>query len=249
MRMPIGDSLHQFSKRSLLCAAFVVLSVGFGVHAVLPAKSAEMLSCRVGSYWIYDTSSREQLESGVVKTVSAKKRLTVLDAINGDDFAVALVECSDLSGAEPSTYSIRMVFNNVRLYEYEVPAEQRTSSWQSLKKSVASGQKPDAPDESSLQMILPSEIGTSWDQEGGTDRTDNMYCWFVENIHAVPASTLIANNKISDNTSAYTISFRTLPDHQVKTFVPGIGFIDSQYRHHGTVCDTDERLVEFHRGS
>ncbi len=189
------------------------------------------------------------MESGEIKTVSAKKRVTVLDAISGENVAVALVECCDLSGAEPSTYAIRMIFNNVRLYEYELPAEQRTSSWESLKKLVASGKKPEAPEESSLQMILPSEVGTRWDQEGGADRTDNMYCWFVENIHAVPASSEIANNKVPDKTSAYTISFRTCPDEQVKTFIPGIGFIDSKYRHHGTVCDTDERLVEFHRGS
>ena len=115
MRMPIGNfPLHQFSKRSLLALAFVVLAVGVGVHTVGPTKPAEMLSCRVGSYWIYDTSSREQLESGEIKTVSAKKRVTVLDAISGENVAVALVECCDLSGAEPSTYAIRMIFNNVR---------------------------------------------------------------------------------------------------------------------------------------
>lgn len=250
MSMPIGNSpTNQFTKKSLLGGALLVLAIGFGVHSMLPTKSAEMLSCRVGSYWVYDTNSREQLESGEIKTVSTKKKFTVLDAINGKNISVALVECKDLSGVEPATYSIRLVFDNIRFYEYDVAADDKTSSWEALKNQIASGKKLEAPDENSLQMILPSEIGTKWDEEGGPNRTDNMYCWFVENIRALPAATEIANNKISDKTAAYTISFRTCPDHQVKTFVPGIGFIDSQYRHHGTVCDTDERLVEFRQGS
>lgn len=250
MSSSIGYSpTHQFQKRFLLCTLFVLLAVGLGAKSILPTKSSEMLTCRVGSYWIYDTNSREQQESGEIKTVRAKTKYTVVDAARGKDIAAAMVEWKDLSGAEPASYYIRLVFDNIRFYEYEVSAEERTSTWTSLKNAIAAGQKPQVPDESSLQMILPSEIGTRWDEEGGPDRTDNMYCWYVENIRAVPAQTEIANIRMPDKTSAYTISFRTCPDHQTRTFVPGIGFIDYQYRHHGTISDTDERLVEFRQGS
>ncbi len=242
-------SANSFPIRSLVAIVAVVL-FGLCIRPFMDAKDAQMLPCRIGSYWIYDTVSREQVESGATETVKAKNKLTVIDSIERPGIDVALVERKDLYGREPVSFTIRVVFDNNRFYEYDVSDEERANTWSTLKSSVAGGEKPEFPDESSLQMELSSKVGTTWDQEGTVpDRTDNMYCWCVEKIRSVPASTEIAGVRLPQNTSEYTIAFRTCPDHQIRTFVPGIGFVHLQYRHHGTICDSDEQLVEFHSGS
>jgi hypothetical protein len=46
----------------------------------------------------------------------------------------------------------------------------------------------------------------------------------------------------------YSLEFRTNPDDTEFSFVPGIGITKYNYHHHGTVADTELRLVEFHPG-
>jgi hypothetical protein len=42
------------------------------------------------------------------------------------------------------------------------------------------------------------------------------------------------------------MEYWTLPDDQKIELSPGIGILTYRYHHHGTVADTDLRLVEFH---
>jgi hypothetical protein len=73
------------------------------------------------------------------------------------------------------------------------------------------------------------------------DRPDADYAWHVE----VPIS--IADSapwrRLALVPMGWRIAYRTLPDHEVLDFVPGVGITRYVYSHHGTVADTDVRLV------
>ncbi len=79
------------------------------------------------------------------------------------------------------------------------------------------------------------------------NRDDTMYGWCVETvkqtallgIHGVPEAGM---------RTQYELFFREVSDHQIATYVPGIGLTSYVYSHHGTKADTDVRLVEFHPG-
>jgi hypothetical protein len=48
--------------------------------------------------------------------------------------------------------------------------------------------------------------------------------------------------------SAFSIAYRSLPDHQTLVFVRGLGIVEYTYDHHGTVASARARLVDFSRG-
>ncbi|MBX9669197.1 MAG: hypothetical protein K2X93_16350 [Candidatus Obscuribacterales bacterium] len=247
MSTAISKISFRFPSRLLVAAAVGVM--GFlWFHPFVPSEPGEIVPCRIGSYWIYDSVTREQVDEKAPQTVTTKLKLTVIDAIRRPGIDTSLIERRDLSGREPVSYNVRLVFDNNRYYEYDLSDEERLDTWSKLKNLVAAGKRPDTPEESSLQMVLPGKVGTKWDEESTPGRKDNMYCWYVESTRALPASTEIAGVHFPQSTTEYTVAFRTCPDHQIRKFVPGIGFIDTQYRHHGTICDSDEHLVEFHGG-
>jgi hypothetical protein len=73
-----------------------------------------------------------------------------------------------------------------------------------------------------------------------------MYAWFVESIKPVRLQNVLGIPSGGPR-MGYVLTYRTLPDHQIATYVSGIGLTAFEYHHHGTVSDVDVRLVEFHR--
>jgi len=65
----------------------------------------------------------------------------------------------------------------------------------------------------------------------------------MEKTMPLKAGTNIAQLSIAQATTEYTIAFRTCPDDTMRRFVPGIGFTDFFYTHHGTVTDINEHLA------
>jgi hypothetical protein len=54
---------------------------------------------------------------------------------------------------------------------------------------------------------------------------------------------------LSGKVNQYQLVYRTLPDHQIIEFAPNIGITRYTYVHHGTVSETDLKLIEFHLGT
>jgi hypothetical protein len=48
--------------------------------------------------------------------------------------------------------------------------------------------------------------------------------------------------------SAYVLGYRTLPDEETLTLVPGIGITSFAYVHHGTIVEANVHLVAYRRG-
>ncbi len=78
-------------------------------------------------------------------------------------------------------------------------------------------------------------------------RQDGSYCWTVESTRPAELEG-IKGISSSDRRAEYHLVFRTRPDHEEIDFVPGIGITRYTYGHHGTVSETDVKLVEFRRG-
>ena len=73
------------------------------------------------------------------------------------------------------------------------------------------------------------------------DRPDAFYAWHVEG--PVSVADQAPWRRLALVPSGWRIAYRTRPDHEVLDFVPGIGITRYVYSHHGTVADTDVRLV------
>jgi len=76
--------------------------------------------------------------------------------------------------------------------------------------------------EGELLIAKPPVVGHCVDPDG---------CWSVE-------------EKLS---RGWLLTYRTNPDHQLITFVPGVGITRYQYEHHGTVARVDAELTSLRR--
>jgi hypothetical protein len=74
---------------------------------------------------------------------------------------------------------------------------------------------------------------------------DGRYAWCVDDRSTVSLAG-IKGVPQERRSTAYALAYRTNPDHQIATYVPGIGLVSYVYSHHGTVSEVDVRLVEFH---
>jgi hypothetical protein len=93
----------------------------------------------------------------------------------------------------------------------------------------------------------PLQKGEKFCDAEGMARPDRRYCWVVQSSR--PASLDSATGIPPGTRTEFVIQYRTNPDHVQFTFVPGIGLSTYEYHHHGTVADTELKLVEFHQPS
>jgi len=94
-------------------------------------------------------------------------------------------------------------------------------------------------------LVLEWPLGQGWRfcDPQGIVRTDQLYCWFVENI--APSTVRFPGMK-SIPRDEYQLSYKTNPDQVSVSFVPDIGITHYEYHHHGSIADTTLILTEFH---
>jgi hypothetical protein len=96
-----------------------------------------------------------------------------------------------------------------------------------------------------LILQLPLRSGLLYGRDS-LERTDTFYAWFVEGAEPAPPQWRRFGPGLAD--SLYHLGYRTMPDHQIVAFLPGLGITEYVYGHHGTTAEADARLVDFHRG-
>jgi hypothetical protein len=89
-----------------------------------------------------------------------------------------------------------------------------------------------APTDDDMLLALPLAAGKLYGRSVA-DRDDTFYAWYVESARG---------------DSSFTVTYRTLPDHQFIVFTRGRGIVEYTYGHHGTVASANARLVEFSPG-
>lgn len=98
--------------------------------------------------------------------------------------------------------------------------------------------------DSDIFLKWPLKAGDKFCDSEGMARPDFMYCWFVASVS--PTRKMTVFGAPHGQHTAYELIYRTNPDHNQITFVPGIGLSAYEYHHHGTVADTELKLIEFH---
>ena len=85
------------------------------------------------------------------------------------------------------------------------------------------------PTDDDLLFLFPLAIGKLYGRDPKS-RDDTFYAWYVESARG---------------DSSFTVTYRTLPDHQFIVFIRGRGIVEYTYGHHGTVANAYARLVQF----
>jgi len=95
-----------------------------------------------------------------------------------------------------------------------------------------------------LLMRLPPKKGMKCCDEESRARTDDHYCWVVTSQREITLSGV--KGVEPGKRTAFLLQYVTNPDDTEFEFVPGVGFINYSYHHHGTVADTEMSLIEYH---
>ena len=102
-----------------------------------------------------------------------------------------------------------------------------------------------APTPDDLILDFPLSVGKLFGRDA-RDRDDTFYAWYVESATLPDTATIRFGARRID--SSYTITFRTLPDHQIMVVAAGVGIVEYTYGHHGTVATAHARLIAFSHG-
>lgn len=98
-----------------------------------------------------------------------------------------------------------------------------------------------------LFLELPLHQGDRFCDAATMARDDSMYCLFVDSATSVLLDQV--KGAPPGRCTAFTLNYRSHPDDFEFDFVPGLGMTSYSYHHHGTVADTELKLVEFLRGN
>ena len=191
----------------------------------------------------FDFSSVKAVKTRVtwttqVKRVTRRQHLTAA-VINGFPWDL------DWSDGHPQPVDALFLASDDGGY-YERPLENVKDGAKRLADSSDSLQDLVDPDDMLLQLPLTKGKKFSCDSDT-VARDDNMYCWVVNSVDRI--SLLKVKGLEPRHYQVYEISFRTNPDDTELQFLPGVGLISYQYHHHGSVADTDLKLVAFHSGA
>jgi hypothetical protein len=96
-----------------------------------------------------------------------------------------------------------------------------------------------------LVLEWPLRKGQKYCDADGMARLDGRYCWVVASSRKVSLSGVAGVE--SGEHDEFVLEYGTNPDNTQFTFVPEVGITKYEYHHHGTVADTELRLVEFHQ--
>jgi hypothetical protein len=227
-----------------VCLLFLLLVAGFGQAAETEKSSFPL---EKGNYWVYKGRIKWTPE-GTGQKVRSKRltwKMTVHDVLESSKCRIGLV-----TGFP----------NDVAWYEegmtpqYSLLAEDdRCVYWNDYKdkaKAIDAARAMQAGTEKAMSnlkciMEFPLVKGKKYDADD-PDRPDNMYAWYVEAVDEVRLK--IKGHKSGKPRTRFHLIYRTLPNHIIMEFVPGVGITRYLYEHHGTVAFEDLYLVEYGRG-
>jgi hypothetical protein len=98
-----------------------------------------------------------------------------------------------------------------------------------------------------LFLDLPLEKGKRFGRLEMLKREDTLYAWLVQDARPANLSN-VSGAQRATAAEEFELILRAMNEHQIMSFVSGVGITRYQYRHHGTVSEADVRLVEFRLG-
>jgi hypothetical protein len=201
-----------------------------------------------GTYWIYRGVVRWTHDINKVSETPVEWKMNVRKRVDRGDLSVAVVNGFlgdlDWSNGNP-TREDSLIIQSAEGNLYLVGSEQVAIVLNRAQDSgdALAGVLKD--DDQFLDPPLRKGKKFGCDSEA-MQRPDSRYCWVVDSLHET--SLRDVKGITHGLRTAYTVRFVTLPDDIAFSYVPGVGFTSYSYHHHGTVADTELKLVEFHSG-
>jgi hypothetical protein len=232
--------------KTIACLVYVCLLLLTASFCQAAETAKPQFPLRKGDYWIYKGKIEWTPEGAGQKVRSTQLtwKMTVHDVIESAKRRVALVTGfpNDVAWYEEGMtpqYSLlaeddRCVYWNGYKTEYEA-----MEAAKAVEADTGDGM-------SKLECIIEFPL-TKGKKYGGPDknRPDNMYAWYVDRVDKVTLKT--RGYKTRTPVTRFRLIYRTLPDHIIMEFVPGLGLTRYLYEHHGTVAFEDLRLIEYGR--
>src|SRR5271165_155480 len=207
-----------------------------------PKPRLEQFPLAKGSYWIYEGEETSQRPGQGAKVFTEKItwRMEVVDRTERNGIVAAVVR--GYPDGEPQELQVLVAVDGRDFYL--LPADP------SVLKRVKDPNDAlvDLVEEDQIILSLPLAMGKRFCEAEQITRPDGYYCWVVED-HRKDKLTSIRGVASDINREVYRIAFRTLPDHVILGFAPGVGITSWVYVHHGTIMEERVKLVEFHNGA
>jgi hypothetical protein len=227
----------------LLCTMLLWI-IGFAApQAQKSGTPGEFIPFRAGTYWVYKGTVRwYDYENDKPASSEVTWKMTVVRVIRKKAVVAAIVTGfpADLDWSagttEPKPWLILENENHQVYYENLGPNFDLS--------------KLDGDDHVFDTFMVDDNLFFQWPlhqdakfcDDEAKKRDDGMYCWVV-----IGAGTEKSIKGVSASDQPFFhLQYRTLPDDTAIDLVPGIGLLSYQYHHHGTVADTELKLIEFH---
>ncbi len=234
------------NKKVLLLVLLFVFFLGLAGISYAAEASAKNFPLAKGNAWKYEGVLKFAVE-GEEKEKKMAWEMKVIDSVEKDGATAALVTGYPgmLTFYEDGKETLGcLLINNggKLLINASEPDCKQTFA------DVASGAKKiDELSKSSDLLIDNSQLkkGNVYGFEEGAAqeaKDSKLYCWSVNDEKKFDAAVKGFNAK---ECMQYSLSYTSRPDTTSFDFVPGLGFVNFEYVHHGTPGDVSAKLVEF----
>ncbi len=198
-----------------------------------------------GSYWIYEGIVRYQTSNATsAKEEKVRWRMSIQQVLRRDGATAVILKGfpGDLDWSSGNALAKESLFvrtDDGRFYRIESETGELERKFNDSRVGIQQ-----FLDKGELWFQQPLTQGA---QPGGGDcpgRNDQMYCWVLSPAHQVSLGGVKGATPTTQ--AGYFLEYRTNPDNIHIELVPGVGIVAYEYHHHGTVADTELRLVEAH---
>jgi len=208
-----------------------------------PASLDRLLRLRKGNYWIYSGTVKWDASQGRIGKAEIRWKSEIIDEAARGDLKAFLVEGdpTDLAwytpGKKPGLHLWIVYKDRFYMVEADDAIVKRFKSPQDPLTDLVEAEDP------VLQLPITLKRCTQPIKvEEPRERTDLMYCWYIDQKHVeqLNASGAPASAEVLE------LSNRTAPDDEELGVAPETGIVSYDYSHHGTVSEAHVKLVEAH---
>jgi hypothetical protein len=215
-----------------------LLAAVFGAASVGAQSAPPLFPMTKGTTWTYTGTVGFQGQDTKMEEVHLSWKAELVDSVDRGASKAALVrgDPRDLIWYSKETKRgcyLAIAVENRELYFQSSPAC-----------VLPKGDLSSSLNADNLLLKLPARVGDTFAADPER-KNDGRYAWSVESHDQVSLSD-VKGVPAGRKFDAYVLMYRTNPDHQIVTFVPGVGLTEYVYSHHGTPSEVHMKLIEFH---
>lgn len=232
-------------RAASICAGTIAALLAW--HAAGQAQhSADFFPMEKGVTWVYEGRVKwttPDTQPPKVNEENVRWNVTVTDAVRVRGVSAILLSGGpwDLAWYEPGVQPGKHLIIRIGGTYYLLHDDDAVSTFADIKAEKVDGFEERLTDDVWFKAGMRADDSFC---APDIEAQAPMYCWNVASV-VTGKSLKVAGVPPSLRTTEYQLVFRTGPDHEVLTLVPGVGITEWEYAHHGTVAETSLKLVEF----